>query len=99
MSLIENQLLRTPPGKEIQYQDEALNEGRVAAWRPIMEAVDGKDSPVQGIPTKPGSSDEHDTLKYHLLGPSLTKAGQDTVDQQKVSHLLYKAVTLACALA
>ena len=27
---------------------------------------------------------EHDTLKYHLLGPSLTKAGQDSVDQQKV---------------
>ena len=27
---------------------------------------------------------EHDTLKYHLLGPSLTKAGQDKVDQQKV---------------
>lgn len=27
---------------------------------------------------------EHDTLKYHLLGPSLTKAGQETVDQQKV---------------
>ena len=27
---------------------------------------------------------EHDTLKYHLLGPSLTKAGQDTVDQHKV---------------
>ena len=37
---------------------------------------------------QPGSS-EHDTLKYHLLGPSLTKAGQDSVDQQKVapSHL------------
>jgi len=28
--------------------------------------------------------DEHETLKYHLLGPSLTKAGQDTVDQSKV---------------
>jgi DNA polymerase kappa len=27
---------------------------------------------------------EHDTLKYHLLGPSLTKAGQDSVDQKKV---------------
>ena len=27
---------------------------------------------------------DHGTLKYHLLGPSLTKAGQDTVDQQKV---------------
>jgi DNA polymerase kappa len=24
------------------------------------------------------------TLKYHLLGPSLTKAGQDRVDQSKV---------------
>ena len=31
---------------------------------------------------------EHDTLKYHLLGPSLTKAGQDAVDQQKVSKAL-----------
>ena len=30
--------------------------------------------------------DNHDTLKYHLLGPSLTKAGQDSVDQTKVSR-------------
>ena len=29
---------------------------------------------------------EHDTLKYHLLGPSLLKAGQESVDQKKV-HL------------
>lgn len=28
---------------------------------------------------------EDETLKYHLLGPSLTKAGQDAVDQRKVS--------------
>lgn len=27
---------------------------------------------------------EDETLKYHLLGPSLTKAGQDAVDQRKV---------------
>jgi DNA polymerase kappa len=27
---------------------------------------------------------EHQTLKYSLLGPSLTKSGQDNVDQQKV---------------
>jgi hypothetical protein len=27
---------------------------------------------------------EHETLKYSLLGPSLTKSGQDNVDQQKV---------------
>ena len=32
------------------------------------------------------STTEHNSLKYHLLGPSLTKAGQDSVDQQKVGH-------------
>lgn len=31
------------------------------------------------------ADDEHNTLKYHLLGPSLTKAGQDAVDQQKAN--------------
>ena len=31
---------------------------------------------------------EHDSLKYHLLGPSLTKAGQSSVDQQKVDPSL-----------
>ncbi|KAH6609000.1 hypothetical protein Trco_002346 [Trichoderma cornu-damae] len=33
------------------------------------------------------------TLKYHLLGPSLTKAGQDKVDQSKtqVSEIIYNA--------
>lgn len=36
-------------------------------------------------------SDEYATLKYHLLGPSLTKAGQDAVDQQKVSQIIYNA--------
>lgn len=30
------------------------------------------------------ASDKDETLKYHLLGPSLTKAGQDAVDQRKV---------------
>ena len=34
---------------------------------------------------------EHDTLKYHLLGPSLTKAGQDAVDQTKVSEIIYNS--------
>ncbi|KAH7327352.1 DNA-directed polymerase-like protein kappa [Rhexocercosporidium sp. MPI-PUGE-AT-0058] len=34
---------------------------------------------------------EHDTLKYSLLGPSLTKSGQDNVDQQKVSEVIYNA--------
>lgn len=34
---------------------------------------------------------QHHTLKYHLLGPSLTKSGQDGVDQQKVSEIIYSA--------
>lgn len=36
-------------------------------------------------PSNAELNDSNDTLKYHLLGPSLTKAGQDKVDQQKVS--------------
>ncbi|KAG6284966.1 hypothetical protein E4U09_007537 [Claviceps aff. purpurea] len=32
-----------------------------------------------------------ESLKYHLLGPSLTKAGQETVDQSKVSDVIYHA--------
>ncbi|KAJ2898344.1 DNA polymerase kappa subunit [Zalerion maritima] len=36
-------------------------------------------------------SEGTDTLKYSLLGPSLLKAGQDTVDQSKVSEIIYNA--------
>ncbi|PYH91210.1 DNA-directed polymerase kappa [Aspergillus ellipticus CBS 707.79] len=40
----------------------------------------------------PSSNAEIDeTLKYSLLGPSLTKAGQDAVDQRKVSEIIYNA--------
>jgi DNA polymerase kappa len=42
-------------------------------------------------PPPDAASTEHDSLKYHLLGPSLTKAGQDAVDQQKVSEIIYNA--------
>ncbi|KAK4108362.1 impB/mucB/samB family protein [Canariomyces notabilis] len=34
---------------------------------------------------------EHASLKYSLLGPSLTKAGQESVDQSKVSEIIYNA--------
>ena len=39
---------------------------------------------------------EHASLKHHLLGPSLTKAGQDSVDQQKVrvAMLLYAPILM-----
>ncbi|OAA62491.1 DNA-directed polymerase [Niveomyces insectorum RCEF 264] len=33
----------------------------------------------------------HETLKYSLLGPSLLKAGQNAVDQTKVSDIIYNA--------
>ncbi|KAJ5481154.1 DNA polymerase kappa [Penicillium diatomitis] len=39
----------------------------------------------------PEGEESFETLKYQLLGPSLTKAGQDTVDQQKVSEIIYNA--------
>lgn len=34
---------------------------------------------------------QHHSLKHHLLGPSLTKSGQDGVDQKKVSEIIYNA--------
>lgn len=40
------------------------------------DADDAHESPAQ--------ASQHATLKYSLLGPSLTKAGQDSVDQRKV---------------
>ncbi|RDW87115.1 Y-family DNA polymerase [Aspergillus mulundensis] len=46
------------------------------------------DVPVDDDKKSPGVDE---TLKYQLLGPSLTKAGQDSVDQQKVSEIIYNA--------
>ncbi|KAI0396450.1 impB/mucB/samB family protein [Xylariaceae sp. FL0594] len=40
---------------------------------------------------EPQLDDQHQTLKYSLLGPSLTKAGQDSVDLSKVSEIIYNA--------
>ena len=55
---------------------------------------DGDDAsfvaPLEGQQDAPPAS-QHHTLKYSLLGPSLTKSGQDGVDQQKVSEIIYNA--------
>ncbi|KAL2427291.1 DNA polymerase kappa [Exophiala dermatitidis] len=45
--------------------------------------------PPVPLPVPPAS--QHHSLKHHLLGPSLTKAGQDAVDQKKVSEIIYEA--------
>lgn len=34
---------------------------------------------------------DHTSLRHSLLGPSLLKAGQDQVDQQKVGEIIYNA--------
>jgi DNA polymerase kappa len=47
------------------------------------EAVDD----IQHEPDQP----HQETLKHRLMGPSLTKAGQDSVDQSKVSEIIYEA--------
>lgn len=49
-----------------------------------------KPTPANAAPAAATTVD-HDTLKYSLLGPSLTKAGQDSVDQAKVSEVIYNA--------
>ncbi|CAK7235093.1 hypothetical protein SCUCBS95973_009152 [Sporothrix curviconia] len=49
------------------------------------------------VPAKPSNVPNasgllaQDTLKYSLLGPSLLKAGQESVDQSKVSEIIYNA--------
>lgn len=48
-------------------------------------AAEPSEEPVQADADQ---EDDLKTLKYHLLGPSLTKAGQDKVDQSKVSSLI-----------
>jgi DNA polymerase kappa len=59
------------------------------------EPLHPHDNKAEPVPARPHSSrtttNEHDSLKYHLLGPSLTKAGQDAVDQQKVGEIIYNA--------
>ncbi|KAL6876999.1 hypothetical protein J3F83DRAFT_727770 [Trichoderma novae-zelandiae] len=52
--------------------------------------TDNREEKREGIREDNGD-DALKTLKYHLLGPSLTKAGQDKVDQSKVSEIIYNA--------
>ncbi|TLS28640.1 hypothetical protein PpBr36_01882 [Pyricularia pennisetigena] len=46
------------------------------------------DNAEKGCEPPPEEEKGHETLKYSLLGPSLLKAGQDSVDQTKVYHVL-----------
>lgn len=94
-----------PRGSPQPEHGPAYADTPTTAASPAMSAVN-TNSGMHGEPDTGTSSDaasatrpqptrtpsnEHDSLKYHLLGPSLTKAGQDTVDQQKVSEIIYNA--------
>lgn len=54
--------------------------------------VDGQnlDEAIEAAKNAPNPS-QHHSLKHHLLGPSLTKAGQNGVDQKKVAEVIYEA--------
>ncbi|KAK5943645.1 hypothetical protein PMZ80_004653 [Knufia obscura] len=54
--------------------------------------VDGQslDEAIEAAKNAPTPS-QHHSLKHHLLGPSLTKAGQTGVDQKKVAEIIYEA--------
>lgn len=78
------------------HQRDAWSRATCSAWYGSMSccsalcpAATTMDDPGASEPAQDAApaaaSDSHDTLKYHLLGPSLTKAGQDAVDQRKVS--------------
>ncbi|KAG9189538.1 DNA polymerase kappa [Alternaria panax] len=71
---------------------DACDLPAAAATATTMTALDAesRDIPERPQPARTASA-EHDSLKYHLLGPSLTKAGQDLVDQTKVSEVIYNA--------
>ncbi|KAH7153012.1 hypothetical protein EDB81DRAFT_718715 [Dactylonectria macrodidyma] len=47
--------------------------------------------PPSNAAPEENEDDNLKTLKYHLLGPSLTKAGLEKVDQTKVSDIIYNA--------
>lgn len=83
----------TPPrGSTLQQHDPVATAN---AFNIPTAAATSAMSTTEGPPERPQvtktSSNDHDSLKYHLLGPSLTKAGQDTVNQQKVSEVIYNA--------
>ena len=87
-------LPRGPPKPQHEPRKHGLDApGLLSALSSTTMTPSG--GPSHDVPDRPQpartASNEHDSLKYHLLGPSLTKAGQDSVDQSKVSEIIYNA--------
>lgn len=68
----------------------------------IQPAIDGTLENMESSGENPASDpqpesapdEDFGTLKYQLLGPSLTKAGQDSVNQQKVRLMIVSILYL-----
>ncbi|KAI1454588.1 hypothetical protein F4805DRAFT_469318 [Annulohypoxylon moriforme] len=94
--LLEDSVSRILEGKS-ESDDEVKRHSRPLGYETKYDRDVSKVSSSQGPNIHKSNQDdqqdqhEHDTLKYHLLGPSLTKAGQDSVDQTKVSDIIYNA--------
>ncbi|KIW07253.1 uncharacterized protein PV09_02108 [Verruconis gallopava] len=61
----------------------------------VREILESREYNASQIPTEQleqaAAQIEDETLKHRLLGPSLTKSGQDAVDQKKVAEIIYNA--------
>ncbi|KAH6885949.1 hypothetical protein B0T10DRAFT_550455 [Thelonectria olida] len=81
-----------------QTESSTQDHDAVLSHERILFEMTSTDQPEE-LPTSNYSRDDNDepvddnlkTLKYSLLGPSLLKAGQDKVDQSKVSEIIYNA--------
>lgn len=72
------------------------NQQRVLLQQTIMELSGGNVDTEEPTDEALQASQEHKSLKYSLLGPSLLKAGQDAVDQRKVSHFCLRSTGHIC---
>ncbi|KAL1892907.1 hypothetical protein Sste5346_006800 [Sporothrix stenoceras] len=86
--------LRTTPkaSEEANAAVEAVESVETDEAPCLTKETPNGDGLTQSTAMPNAASDlTHDTLKYSLLGPSLLKAGQESVDQSKVSDIIYNA--------
>jgi DNA polymerase kappa len=73
--------------EELQEAPEMSKIGPIVEDHDLFKGPSDRPQPLR----TPSNENEHTSLKYSLLGPSLTKAGQGSVDQSKVSEIIYNA--------
>lgn len=70
---------------------EVQTSGRGIKEEPV-EPTQIKSEPQPDVKQEESKEVKHHTsLNHLLLGPSLTKSGQESVDQTKVAHIMYEA--------